>query len=679
MADEDSRRPLLEQLGRYYGEQHFAVNFTQCIDPAKGDPKACTARGWDKTQPLAGGEFGAGMIATRGLLRNPVIVLRPSNLIVLESDSEEDLARIAALELPPTLTVQSSAPYKRHFYFRPDPELETLPTVAYRFENGRLTADDGRYFLAPPSVHPSGAIYSFLAGLGPGETEIATLPAELYQRLERDAGVSHRERVALPGAAIPASARNDTLTSLAGAMRRRGATTNEIHAALRVANQERCRPPLDDDETRAIAESISRYAPADPTTNGTAPEDLSDEQGPTDILEPHTWHPIDLIGTSLEPPEPPTISGIVYPGRRHLFSGEPESLKSWAAMILCAEQIRDGNTVAYIDFEMGARESLSRLRDLALTDQELTNHFLYILPDEKFEDPEILADTDQLLRARNPTLIIIDAFTGALQVHQLDPNKSVDIEYFYRRVIDPLRRHGAAVVVLDHLPKDPLNRGKFAIGSERKVGAAEVHLGFEAVTPFGRGRTGMAKITTHKDRPGHLNRPRAAELELHSDPQTHRVTWTLTHPDPLEPGETFRPTILMERLCRYLEIHGEPASLNHIETNVSGKAEFVRKALEQLVAEKYLTEEAGARNSRLFRVLKRYREDNDSLLQNDLVLPRPDLVPDEVKTTSSPSPPPTRGDEVKRDEVNELFEDDLVPDEVDDEPGPTHPDDDIPF
>ena len=42
---------------------------------------------------------------------------------------------------------------------------------------------------------------------------------------------------------------------------------------------------------------------------------------------PHSWQPVDLLGAALNPPAPPSIEGIVYPGRRHVFSGEPESGK----------------------------------------------------------------------------------------------------------------------------------------------------------------------------------------------------------------------------------------------------------------------------------------------------------------------------------------------------------------
>ena len=62
---------------------------------------------------------------------------------------------------------------------------------------------------------------------------------------------------------IPKGSRNDTLASLAGAMRRRGISADVVQAALREQNSSRCQPPLPDDEVDRIATSISRYPPAD--------------------------------------------------------------------------------------------------------------------------------------------------------------------------------------------------------------------------------------------------------------------------------------------------------------------------------------------------------------------------------------------------------------------------------
>lgn len=58
---------------------------------------------------------------------------------------------------------------------------------------------------------------------------------------------------------IPASGRNNTLTSLAGSMRRKGMGAAAIEAALQAENTDKCDPPLDAAEVSAIAASIMRY------------------------------------------------------------------------------------------------------------------------------------------------------------------------------------------------------------------------------------------------------------------------------------------------------------------------------------------------------------------------------------------------------------------------------------
>jgi putative DNA primase/helicase len=62
--------------------------------------------------------------------------------------------------------------------------------------------------------------------------------------------------------------RNNTLTSLAGTMRRRGMGAEEIEAALFVTNNKRCDPPLPEDEVMTIVASVCRYKPASEMTFG---------------------------------------------------------------------------------------------------------------------------------------------------------------------------------------------------------------------------------------------------------------------------------------------------------------------------------------------------------------------------------------------------------------------------
>ena len=115
------------------------------------------------------------------------------------------------------------------------------------------------YVVLPPSPHESGAIYAWEPYCDPEEQNIAALPEAWASELVRETPT--------PAAApipeeIKQGDRNSTLASLAGSMRRRGASEEGILAALTAENKQRCKPPLDDDEVARIAASIAGYPPA---------------------------------------------------------------------------------------------------------------------------------------------------------------------------------------------------------------------------------------------------------------------------------------------------------------------------------------------------------------------------------------------------------------------------------
>jgi hypothetical protein len=133
---------------------------------------------------------------------------------------------------------------------------------------------------------------------------------------------------------------------------------------------------------------------------------------------------------------------------------------------------------------------------------------------------------------------------------------------------------------------------------------------------FHPGQVFRPRVITHKDRPGHLSRPRAAELELTSDPENGRVTWAFRQPrEADDDAGGFRPTRLMEKVSRFVEAHvpEETPSRKAVEEAVTGKATFVRQAMDVLLAEDFIAEEPGPRNARLLRSLKPYRAADDDV------------------------------------------------------------------
>src|SRR5262245_51473693 len=85
-----------------------------------------------------------------------------------------------------------------------------------------------------------------------------------------------------------------------------------------------------------------------------------------------TWALLNLANLEERPAIQPTLGGVglVYPGKRHVFSGPPESAKTLAAYAIALAEIRQGGTVVLIDLEMGQWDARDRLRELGATAED---------------------------------------------------------------------------------------------------------------------------------------------------------------------------------------------------------------------------------------------------------------------------------------------------------------------
>lgn len=303
-----------------------------------------------------------------------------------------------------------------------------------------------------------------------------------------------------------------------------------------------------------------------------------------------TWQPINLAGLPDRPTVEPTVGGLLYPGKRHVFSGPPESGKTLVAYALALQVIRDGGSVLVLDYEMGQWDARDRLREMGASDSEL-GRVLFVEPDSPADDQIIEA-----LIGHDPSLVIIDSAAGAYDLQSLDDNKRGDVEKFTRLYVRSFWQHDIATVVLDHVVKNADSRGGFAIGSERKVGGVDVHLGFAAMPKLSRGGHGLYKLTTHKDRSGFLRRGHLADVEFRSDPHTHALTWTIRPAADSDHDDGFRPTVLMERVSRHVEQYPEGISRTAVYRDVKGKTEGKVAAVNCLVRDGYLDDDG----SRLF-------------------------------------------------------------------------------
>ena len=251
--------------------------------------------------------------------------------------------------------------------------------------------------------------------------------------------------------------------------------------------------------------------------------------------------------------------------------------------------------------------------------------------------------------------MLFDGVNAAMTLLGLDLEKNKDATAFSLQLLRPLKRTGAAVVTIDHVTKSKDNRGSYAIGAQAKRADIDgCALMVEVVQAFGRGMTGRLRLTVSKDRPGHVRaissgakNAGTAVLESRDD---GTVQARVEAPDlrPVEERGPFRPTVLMERVSRYLEqvpSDSDGVSLTAIEKAVTGQAKALREAVQVLVDEGHIDLHVTPQGHKLHRHVRLYEQSLDPMADQ----PRPPVLtpssprPGTGSQTPSPRPPSYRG------------------------------------
>lgn len=162
------------------------------------------------------------------------------------------------------------------------------------------TRADGGYIVVPPSVRDDGKCYRWLDGsIEVGPQSLPLPPEWLIGLLDRGANRSSvRSSESAAANPILSGQRNAALTSMAGYLRRAGHDEAEIFDLLASVNSRRCNPPLDDQELRSIAKSVSRYEPDQIATAVNECWSQQDSAGDNKSIDPGPFPPhlLDVPG-----------------------------------------------------------------------------------------------------------------------------------------------------------------------------------------------------------------------------------------------------------------------------------------------------------------------------------------------------------------------------------------------
>jgi hypothetical protein len=171
-------------------------------------------------------------------------------------DAELELRKLEAEHDPLPATVEAITARGRHLYFQ-------MPDAPMRNSASKIAPDidvraDAGYVLAPPSVHPSGRIYTWSVD---SAGAIAEAPAWLLDKIcERANGngeatppAEWRELVA---GGVDEGRRDCTVARLSGHLLRRFLDPFVVLELMQCWNATRCRPPLPTEDITRIVDSI---------------------------------------------------------------------------------------------------------------------------------------------------------------------------------------------------------------------------------------------------------------------------------------------------------------------------------------------------------------------------------------------------------------------------------------
>jgi Bifunctional DNA primase/polymerase, N-terminal/AAA domain len=270
-----------------------------------------------------------------------------------------------------------------------------------------------------------------------------------------------------------------------------------------------CAYVIDEPAETCLGDDCTRHLPSLDLTPPTELQPPTPE--PEDDQDTPSWEPIDMHAVFIgeKQPSEPTLwhrsdgRALLYPGKVHSIYGESESGKSMLMQHETAEQLKKGNTVLYIDFESDEHTIIDRLRRLGVTVAHIHN-LTYIRPERTWSNPIEQPVKEQILTSTY-TLAIIDGVTEALNIFGAETNDNDTITRFMRTFPRRLARAtGAAVVLIDHIPKNAKN-SRHAIGGQAKLAAVDGAAYLITVDEvLGIDKFGQLRVKITKDRPGRI-------------------------------------------------------------------------------------------------------------------------------------------------------------------------------
>ncbi len=343
-----------------------------------------------------------------------------------------------------------------HYYYR---DSAGMKNSSNRLGKAIDTRGEGGYVIAPPSKHISGNHYEFANDI----TQPLDLPSAWAAILNAPKSTNGSQKngsaagsspfiVPPPGEPqfvvpdiVDPGSRNNTLTQIAGTLRRAGLVEADIFVALRSVNTRVCQPPLTDDEVQNIARSVGRYRTDKPIA--TATDNDADDYENT--LRPYIYSQFremefeekEILAFHIGKRDIAIIQAATNAGKTTLLRNVALCMAAGRPFMPFYDGARPIK-IAYFDFENDAQDVQRDLKimDDSLTAAEIENvkKNLIVIPKglmggELFQFNTNEKWANELIRENNVEFVVVDNVSAAYDLN--DENSNAEVT---KKVIKPL-------------------------------------------------------------------------------------------------------------------------------------------------------------------------------------------------------------------------------------------------
>lgn len=322
-----------------------------------------------------------------------------------------------------------------------------------------------------------------------------------------------------------------------------------------------------------------------------------------------------LLAGDLAPEEPTILrrsdgGSLLYPGKLHSLQAEPSSGKSWVALYAVAEVLDLGGAAGYLDYEDTPTGCLSRMRALRCNEQAMRDRFYYARPEGRFGPAERI-EFGKVCERMNFDLVVIDGVGESLAREGLSEDKAEDFLRWADILPRMIARTGAAVLMIDHVAKDPEQRGRWARGTGAKLAVNDgATYQLKVRQAFSRRRAGRVDLVIAKDRPGGVGPIGDTAATIHIEPAADGEIVSVRiepHSADVAPTDSWKPTVIMGKVWQALHDSQAPLTATGLAALVhSDKPRLVKEAIARLIAEGFIAETG--KRPKMLRIVKPYTD-----------------------------------------------------------------------